>query len=325
MKFNEGDRVKVVNLIGEDSKQDFLRKRLDCEGIIDGIVRKHKTPFVVKFKDGERVEFKEEELELVKNEKVVKTNIKFDIGDIVRVVNNAGSDEKNKFVGNMYKIADYSPDRKYCYKLNGLIEEFCFAEEELEEVNIESGDRFRLKQVYGDSPEDEELTDYIGEEGVIKQCSPSFEYPLEIQFDIDDSITEVYLNEIELVNKNKNKNVNKNIFEIKIGDEVKITGGSLKGDIGIVKYIEEDNCVIKSEAGLFIYDKDDIESNELQFPIAFESNIKHVKDFENYIYDINKAIEDLKLEDQGAKIVDDILVIKLGDKHFVTDYFWESK
>ena len=212
--------------------------------------------------------------------------MKFDIDNIVRVVKNTGSSEKDKFIGNMYKIADYSPDRKYCYKLNGLIEDFCFAEEELEEVDIKPGDKFKLKQIYGDSPEDEELTNYIGEEGVVKDC---------------------------------NNDVNND--KIKTGNEVVITKGALKDETGIVRYKDRNNCVVETDLGLSIHKEEDLNNNELYFADDFKIT---VKDGSPKKQTVNKMINDLKTENQGAKIVDDVLVVKLGDKHFVTDTFWES-
>ena len=312
--------------------------------------------------------------------------MKFDIDNIVRVVKNTGSSEKDKFIGNMYKIADYSPDRKYCYKLDGLIEDFCFAEEELEEVNIKPGDRFKLKQVYGDSPEDEELINYIGEEVFVKDVKLNETYPLIIEFD-DGFLTGFKLNEIELIDEEKykvgdtvelvdiipdnslddansllsiigkkgkiksvdeseipylvsfdnncywvkeneiklvNDNVNNDVnnVEIKTNDEVVITKGALKDETGIVRYKDRNNCVVETDLGLSIHKEKDLNNNELYFADDFKIT---VKDGSPKKQTVNKMINDLKTEDQGAKIVDDVLVVKLGDKHFVTDTFWESK
>ena len=221
MKFKVGDKVKVSDSWRGNSGKVGTISRTDW-----GTMYKYR----VEFEDADPESFREEELELVKEE---ETSMKFKVGDKVKVKDSwFGHDGQ---VGVVLDTDNYEP---YNYNIkfdtegdNGRRDENFMGdslelvtEEEEKVMKFKVGDKVKVSNSWGGN---------TGNVGEITERNGGYHYPYCVTFEVgnDESFRE---EELELVKEEEK------VMNFKVGDKVKVKDSwfGFTGEVGLIVRID---------------------------------------------------------------------------------------
>ena len=219
MKFKVGDKVKVSDSWRGNSGKVGTISRTDW-----GVMYKYR----VEFEDADPESFKEEELELVKEEEKV---MKFKVGDRVRMIRNTygnigkiGTLEKIDTSTMPYYVVFDDGRKEWCYG-----HEFKLLKEETT-MSFKVGDKVKVKDSW---------FGHDGQVGVVFKIDNYEPYNYNIKFDTEgdnDRRDENFMGDsLELVTEEEEK-----VMKFKVGDKVKVKDSwfGFTGEVGLIVRID---------------------------------------------------------------------------------------
>ena len=255
MEFKVGDKVKVSDSWRGNSGKVGTISRTDW-----GTMYKYR----VEFEDADPESFKEEELELVKEEEKV---MKFKVGDKVRMIRNTYG-HRGK-IGTLEKID--TSTMPYCVVFDDGRKEWCYGHEfkllkEEKVMKFKVGDKVKVKDSW---------FGHDGQVGVVLDIDNYEPYNYNIKFDTEgdnERRDENFMGDsLELVTEEEEK-----VMKFKVGDKVKVKDSwfGFTGEVGLIVRID-DPAKYPYRVKFDVVDEEDEE-------LFAEGSLELVKEKDNY-------------------------------------------